>query len=300
MSRPHRRIAKYAESLLLDGRRLGTVSAAKVNEIRTAYGHLANKLARSPQEALHIIRSVWYAVDSYLSTLPNEKTALAELCNTPAEALWQAGIRTLRKLELDVMLHAMRRNKLHLPIPNADYNQIPPLGKQFLSHYRIQTGAHKTSMQIPYTPVVPIPRQTGLYYLRLYYMFLYYEDRFCHDCGIENVLDCYGAYCFSKGDFDMEFLHVNIYKIMLVNAIFAQYLNYEQGTFFLERADIEVAERLLSSMRAAEQKEALERVVKRLPYGNSVYNLLAFSTLFPILHDAVSRGRLSELLLFDS
>ena len=84
---------------------------------------------------------------------------------------------------------------------------------------------------------------------------------------------------------------------MLLNAIFAQYLNYEPDIIFLTKEDVAVAERLLASMSAQEQKDALASVVRRLPFGNSVYNLCALSALFPLLHDAISRGRLAELLL---
>ena len=292
------RIAKYAESLLLEARRLGKLGNAHMESVRQSYHKLSHTLTTQSGDANHVIRAIWYAVDSYLSTLPSQAEALAVLLHTPAEEVWQRGVTILRRLSYEVAFLSVRAKRNALDLPNQDYLSALALARRFLSHYKIETGAHKTSMQVPYTPVVPIPRQTGLYYLRLYLLFLYYENAFCQDCGADAVADVYGLYCFANNAYeDMEFLHVNIYKLMFFHALFSCYLNYEQDNFYLSAKDISVAEKLLASLSIDEQKEALRHVVLRIPYGNVTYNLCALTALFPLLHDAITHKRLVTLLL---
>ncbi len=300
-----RRAQVYLSSLLREARRQKLLSAQDFSAIEDAIKAFVRTVAPRKKEGIvHASCAVRYIIALHLRTLSSHDEALQTLQNAKSidaiRALYEKGYAILHRRYLLTASRYVIAKKSTISLPNLAYQktiteQIPAFLKNFLPAY----NAHMDDLSLAYPLSNPVQNVTGLTRLLRYLRGFYLENRFLRRFSQEELEAFYLSYCFGHGFYDVEMPIVNLYRLALKNAIFAEYLKCEPNTLRLQKAEVESAQKILKSVSRDTRKDILEAICLRLFPDDNPYYKKSYQTILEELLLALEHEKLPKSLVLD-
>ncbi len=298
-----RRAQVYLSSLLKEGRRQKLLTAHEYTTIENAISAFVRTVAPRKKEALiYASCAVRYVMALSLKTLPSHDEALEVLRQTVSEekarALYEDGLRILHRRYVHAASRYVIAKQSAVSIPNLAYQktigeQIPAFLRQFQPSY----NAHMDDLSLSYPLSVPVQNVTGLSRITRYLRGFYLENKFLSRYPQEELEQLYLSYCFGHGFYDVETPIVNLFRMALKNAIFAEYLKCEDGTLCLQKSEVETAQKILKSVGKESRSDILEAICLRLFQDNNPYYKKSYQAVLEELLLAIERDKLPNVLV---
>ncbi len=298
-----RRAQVYLSSLLKEGRRQKLLSAHEYSSIENAISAFVRTVAPRKKEALiYASCSVRYVMALSLKALPSHDEALEVLKQTVTEekarALYEDGLRILHRRYVHAASRYVIAKQSAVSIPNLAYQrtigeQIPAFLRQFTPSY----NAHMDDLSLSYPLSVPVQNVTGLSRITRYLRGFYLENKFLARYPQEELEQLYLSFCFGHEFYDVETPIVNLFRMALKNAVFAEYLKCEDGMLCLQKSEVETAQKILKSVGKESRGDILEAICLRLfPDGNPYYKK-SYQSILEELLLAIEREKLPNVLV---
>ncbi len=291
---------RYTQSLLSEARRLRVIDAEQKNAVESRIAAFARLLSPVPQMTEECTKSVWYTLDTALHAMQNPDLALYRLRIWRIAELYAAGQRILRRLFVENIALLVRVRRSRLSLPNLLYQQtldteIPA----FLRQYDRRLGAHRAYLELPYQISQPVSKgkMEGLGTLRKYLRALDLENQYCRRFPTEELEALYLAYCFRYEIFDFESPAVNFFRLCVLHAIFAEYLQCGQDTLAISEADAQLAQRVLGTLTEGDRRTVLGAACDRIIDRHITYYAAACTELLETAYKAIRTGTLPKLLI---
>lgn len=286
----------YLRSLTEEAERLGLITSAEVTSVklsimeglRDIIGFWTDEESSSvmADTANRLLQSMIFNADCYLIGLGNHEEALREILSRSVVDLYYDGQRRMKRYICEAAGLIVKVKSSKLDIPNTYYSQtVNKAIHNALKNYDTRYGAH-LSPSFEYPLAIPLNNLRGMHYLRGYLMSLQKENDFCSHFESRAVKKVYGLFC-TKNHFPLAEPRVNLYLILLTNAMLGAYLCKEEDIILLTEDECEVIEDLLDGCTREEISEKLSSAAASFDYGDREYNIRAASTVIPGLTEAV-------------
>ena len=167
------------------------------------------------EKAQDIMTSILFTLGLWLKTYPNPDDAITALQNEPINELYQKG-----RKRIDTMLvvtKALHGKLLHqlVDTPNVFYRSTLRNGiLGFFKLYYPDYSAQEIHITADYPLFNPIPKVSGIEFIRAYLEAAYYENQFC---GYFSAADIHHLLCGYEEDYTE--LLINIYESVLTTTI---------------------------------------------------------------------------------
>lgn len=312
----------YLNSLAEEARRCGAISEEEfgalqlglykqLSQLITMYtgGESTSVMAETASE---LALALTYNIDAYLLAQGSHTTALELIRTVSAENLYIRGMQAVKLLVLETASLLVKARQTRINLPNYEYNNaLDSAIPELLRGYDIKFTPHRLNPPEPkkrdkaqkqkdamldYPLAILVTGAHGIYFLKNYLTNLCSENKFCRDFGPMAIATLYKRFC-DTGREGYESALVNVYTLVILNAVFADYLKKEHGTLILSDDDIDVAQKLLLSFDTAERTSMLRKLAARLYCGNIEYNVRAFDRLLPAVTNALENKALGRLLV---
>lgn len=300
---PYRRPRLYAASLLQEARRLRLIEGRVLTAADRAFSALALARRKSKRDSLtECEASARYLVGLYLRSLPSHTHALQALCdaleNDSLATLLEKGQALLRRRFLLAASRYALTKQTMLPLPNLAYQrtlneQIPA----FLCRLDANKNAHCEDFSLSYPLCEPVRNLSGLSRILRYLHGLYHENRFLAQFPYEEIEYLYLSYCFSGRFYDVEAPLINLYRMVLQNAILCEYLQVDSPSLLLSKKEISTAEQILSTLSGDEQEQILLSCANRLFATATPYYTRTAATTVKTLVNAIHNRALARVLV---
>ncbi len=297
-----RRPQLYMTALLEEARRLRYIESHVLGKVdRCVSDYVLSVAPKKKSAQAKCEASVRYVIGYYLRTKCEYREALDLLCTVESKAqiaaLFEKGEAVLRRRYQLAASRYIATKQTMLQLPNLAYQktiseQIP----RFLKQYRYDSNAHMEELSLSYPTALPIRNLSGLTRILRYLYALYHENLFLQQFPKEELEYLYLSYCFTNRFYDVEVPIVNLYRIVLKNAVIAEYLRLDPGTLILPSEEVETAQKILTALAPEEQKEILRTCAQRLfPHARIYYDNTAESILNEIIA-SLQRHKLQDAL----
>ncbi len=302
---PLRRPRLYLGSLLQEARKLRLVESNVLLSADDLLWQAASQCRKSKKDSLsNIESSLRYTVGLALLHLSSHELALQAVCDAVQQGsiqpLLERGQSLLRRRYLLAASRYALTKQTQLPLPNLAYQrtlteQIP----SFLKKFDMLKNAHCEDFSLSYPSAEPIRNLTGLSRILRYLRALYYENLFLAQFPYEEVEFLYLSYCFSNRFYDVEAPIVNLYRLVLPNAILCEYLQ-QDSPCLLSARDVKTAERILLTLDSTEREAILMGCANRLFARCVPYYTRTATAVVRALSDALSTGKFLSMLIIDT
>ena len=249
------------------------------------------------ETANDLLASVIYNIDAYLIGLKSVDRAADEVSARSPLDLYMEGIRYLQKLTADAMGLLIKVRRTRISTPNIIYNtNIDQILKKAITGYDIRFGRNESSFgDIDYPLAAPNNTLKGILYLNCYLTYLWYENSFCREYDPEECHALYWHWC-TQNDAPLADARVNLYTIVMLNALFCEYMKKEPGTLSLSATECDVICSLLNEFSREEQQDILTRTADRMIGGNSRYHCRVLKKHMKEILNAVRHNTLAHYL----
>lgn len=301
------RNSDYTATLLNEALNVGKITESDINSIQARF---MDALTESISIYTHdestsvmvstanmLMMSLVFNVDAYLISIGDADESLDVLMNTNIKQLYYMGMKQLKRqlYEAAGLLAKVRSSRIKTPC--LLYNQI--IDKDVMSalkSYDIPSASHLGGkFDYPLSAANTCANMRGIYYIKTYLFSLYTENCFCKEFELSEISALYETYC-DFHNFDYKECNSNIYDMVLLNAVFAEYLQKDTGTLVITLNDCEKIRKLLSSLSQEEQSEVIYSALNRVNYGDRNYNRRAIENHMTPILNAVKHNALSNYL----
>jgi hypothetical protein len=248
------------------------------------------------ETANDLLMSVLFNIDAYLIGTDSIEHAVDIMLNTPVIQLYYEGIHRLKSYLCEATGLLVRVKRTRLNIPNVYYNETVNGFIDILKSYDIQFGAHLVTGDIDYPLAVQNNSMRGIHYLRGYLMNLYAENSFCREYDSEEVAKLYTTFC-DIHKYPYSEPRINIYLMVLVNALFNDYLRKEPGSLMITKDECDVIQTLLDSISEEERRTLLNGIATKMIGGNTTYNVKAAAKIMPEILNAIKNKSLKNYII---
>ncbi len=303
------RFADYTRSLLDEAFRCGLMNESDIARVQGGFLDSLGELIRLYTEGLsssvsndlaeEFLKSLLYCTDAALISLASPTDALSHLKESTIFEIYTDGLKVLRRhvYECTGLLVKLRRTRVNLPLKLYNDTLDKTLTKA-LRTYDPKFAAHRLKFTLDYPTAAKRSRLRGIYQVRSYVDSLIAENTLCREFEPFEIMKLYKTFC----DRDISGYRepsVNIFSMLLPNAVIAEYLKKDPGTLTLTYSDCTAAEKLLSAFEDADQKEILKNAATKVCYSDPAYGLKAFDEVLPGLINALKHNRLANYLVVD-
>ncbi len=286
----------YLRSVISEADRLGLVTEAEVTSVklsimeglREIIGFWTNAESSSVMgdTANRLLQSLLFDADCYLIGLGNHEKALSEILSRSVIDLYYDGQRRMKRYFCEVAALSVKVKATKLDIPNTYYSKtIKTALHNALKNYDMRYGAH-LSPSFDYPLSVQSNNLRGMHYLRGYLMCLQKENELCASYSSAEVKRLYGVFC-EKNRFPLTEPRVNIYNLVLTNAILCAYLCKDDSPILLSEDECDVIEDLLDGLDKDEIQDKLRIAAASIEFGDGEYNRRAAENLIPSMSEAI-------------
>lgn len=216
-------------------------------------------------------RTIYRNLDAHLFSLGSISNAAEAVQDCTVEFMYEQGERYLRRVRWEITGMTVRLRHTAVLTGNGPYDRVC---SQILSALREcvrNPDARRLSDKLDYPPALMSYTLNGMFYLQRYVYHLIWENDFCRRYDPQEIAGLFELYCL-KRKLDQRTCKVNLYVLVLMNAIFCEYLDKEPGTLAIYEDECEIAEQLLGALPDEELTQILFRLTDRLIGGNRAYN----------------------------
>ncbi len=211
-----------------------------------------------------IMLSILYCMDACTRSFSNPKDAINLLISSTIKETYEAGLEMVESCLRDTQLlyQEIKNNKLN--VPNEAYqdtiNQALP---QFFKDYDVLFCAQDTMASIDYPLLFDNMQIQGIYYIRQYLATLVQENQFCRFFDGEDtkkLLDQYGQVY----GIDYKEALINIFEIVLTNAIFSVLSGNRAGEILITKAKYAYLQQKFKGLNPAQCTSRVSQAVEIL------------------------------------
>ncbi len=244
-----------------------------------------------------LLLSCLFTLDAALLATGSSQSALELLCHTDAESLYHLGNQRIRRYHWEAARLYVQAKAVRLEVSNRYYQEtLDRECRQMLYGYDRRFAAHRIACSPDYPLAVQGRRQQGIYYIYRYMRYLCAENRFCAEYSASELQRLYDRFCAAHRRRHYE-ERVNLYSLVLVNALMAEYLQKDPGCLEITSDECEVAEILLRAFSPPEREEILNQTAARLLGGEREYNLRVVQRIMPGLLCSIENESLQNFLV---
>ncbi len=206
-----------------------------------------------------IMASIYYTLSIYFKELEPLDTSKEHLTKIGIKGIFEAGKKRIeeRVLAANELLQLIMSQKLNTA--NYAYNDTVSHGLTlFFKEYDSNFAAQETPGSIDYFLFFTETQATGIEYMEIYLMHLYLENTFClkfNPLQVELLLSDY--------DKDYEHLLINIFEIVLLNALALAILDKDIVHLELYKEEVQDLQEKLQGLTKAQLQEKLQLAAKK-------------------------------------
>lgn len=291
----------YMKTLLAEGMRIGVIKNSDCEKLSSALTEVLCEILREyvrshapsaeniGEDALELLRSLIFIIDTYLISLGDHSAALKKLRSVTADGMRRMraeGIKALRVHQYEALsLCAKVRVHMAQGINTAYSDAVEKCHNDILSYDGIFLPL-AIGDEPDYPTAIHFSFIGGIKYLRRYMMYLSYENDFFRTYE-ENTFKCISDIILSNASHSESNNSVNIYRYALVGAAISECLGKESSMPVLTYNDCLEFRKLIQQMNDSQISELLEKATEKLPHGNSKYNLYVIREIMQELISAV-------------
>lgn len=260
----------YFQSLFLEACRTNLLSDTQIEQIQLQLVELMGKEVERYtndesssipiEKAQDILQSITYCMGCYLKSLPDMNQKLELLRHEPIIKLFYQGmekVSVIYKQAKDLLLEIQKNMYL---INNIAYQDTIREGiPQFFREYQIEFGAHDLPSCIDYPLQKTITDLLGVELMYEYLNRFAKEQSFLLHFTAEQINELLAAF-----DQDAEHMLINIYELVLTNAIGRQLLGYDGKELNLLPEDLSWLQYHLGTLKTKELEQRLEIALENL------------------------------------
>lgn len=253
-----------------------------------------------------LLLSILYTLDASLLDYASAEDALEALKSVPLKELYATGQRRIASCLAETHTRFEHVHQTRLSTHLIAYNDT--IGKGipgFFKTYTPRFHANETPADIDYQLAVDVVNITGIFYMERYIGRLSLENDFCRlfDADeVEQLLFSYGrTYRLPYAD-----SLLNIYDVVLTNALFSTLLGRSAGTLSISAGDCALLDQRLRRVPASGMAQLLQSGLKRLLEGLGVsepvqheYALVCTEQIKTRLVHALEVDHLPHLVIID-
>jgi len=256
----------YFRTVAAEAKRNGLIEEALFVEIKKEIGELlTSKIAAfTGYESTSVMRdtaneifvSILYCLDVALFGCGSHEKAVEYINSNSVGSIFEESNKLLKRCIFEAVSLLVKLKKTRINYPDKAYNTTIDFEiMEYLKKYDVRYFAHGTKRVFKYNPINGGGGHRGIIHLKKVIENLTFENNFVNSYGENTVQDlCYG-YCESNG-LAYNDMGVNIYSLVLINAIFAD-LAGNKGSTEVHRSDISRVIRLMKKIPETEQKKLL-------------------------------------------
>lgn len=296
----------YMRTLLAELDRLSLIPGTQLKKIRSDIMDTLLEIIRwwtddkstsvMTDTANYLMRNLLFTVDAYLIGVGNTERAVEIMLETPVIDLYYEGLQRLKLYLCEATGLLVRVKRTRLNIPNVYYNETIDSFINLLKKYDMKFGSHHVPADIDYPLAVQSKSLRGIHALRGYLMNLLSENSFCREYESDEVAKLYTLFC-DKRKYPYSEPRVNLYSLVLLNALFNEYLRKEPGTLMITEDECEVIESLLKSVTDDERRTILGGIASKMVGGNPQYNVKIVTKLIPEIINAIENSMLKNYII---
>ncbi|HKL79887.1 MAG TPA: DUF6179 domain-containing protein [Mobilitalea sp.] len=260
----------YFQSLLMETYRMNLINETRLMDLqlelaeligvqseRYTYGESSSIKIEAAQ---NIIQSICYCIGAYLKSAPTMEQRIEFLQTEKIRTLFYKGMDVVSAIRTEAkeMLEGLQKESLD--IDNIAYNDTLFKGlPAFFHDYEIEFAAHEDCGSIDYPLCDDITGVTGVEYIVKYIRRLQEENNFCNKFSKESISRLLQGYLLES-----KHMLINIYELVLVNAIGGEMSGDDIYGLTIDSANIEYLQKKLEDYTAIELKERLIKAYEDL------------------------------------
>lgn len=202
--------------------------------------HEASDIPPAVDEALarNMLDSIFYSLDTYLLGFHDPLYAINALQGMAVDEMFRAGQKMVKSLVCESVALHVQAKKSRIATDNAAYNvTMDEEIRAYLGGYDFHRAGHEIVCDITYPLVGSLAASAGIHRLRDYLSRLVTENHFAALFEPEEKSLLFEAYAKQHGTTTAE-MQVNLYKVILFNALGAAILGKYPGILVLTDEEI--------------------------------------------------------------
>lgn len=249
------------ERKLLDDKILNRISYERMEILKVQLKYYTKDESSSVmvEVAESIMQCIDYTMGIYLKTFDNIELIIEELKSASLAYILKTGHDLIKKktVESKKLLDKIHYNKLK--VDNYSYNDTIDHGiTLFFKEYEDCFAAHETPGSIDYQLYIDNMDYIGIEYINNYLETLTLENEFCHNFDIYEINELLKGY-----DINCELLLINIFELVLINALGLIICGKPLKSLNINRIDREQISNKLGKLSLEELEEELLKYARR-------------------------------------